>query len=136
MEGTYYVCSSDDAPEIIYFSEDDAFSSGYEFIDIFDEDGEKLMSRFYQAFLNISKDTLEKHPERAYEEFIKRGGDRIKLHDEAIITIEDIEEMCKMHNPKIVVIDHADILQFHGDSKLGDVARLKRVYYKLRELTK
>ena len=44
MEGAYYVCSSNDAPEIIYFSEDDAFSSGYEFIDVFDEDGEKLTS--------------------------------------------------------------------------------------------
>lgn len=101
-----------------------------------EEDGEKLMSRFYQAFLNISKDTLEKHPERAYEEFVKRGGHRFKLHDEAIITIEDIEEMCKLYNPKIVVIDQADKLQFHGDSKLGDVARLQRVYSKLRELTK
>ena len=44
--------------------------------------------------------------------------------------------MCKLYNPKIVVIDQADKLQFHGDSKLGDVARLQRVYSKLRELTK
>lgn len=44
MEGAYYVCSESDTPEIIYFTEDDAFAFGFEYVDVFDEDGEKIIS--------------------------------------------------------------------------------------------
>lgn len=44
MEGSFYVCSEQGIPEIIYFTEDEAFSFGHEYVDVFDEDGEKLIS--------------------------------------------------------------------------------------------
>ena len=44
MEGTYYVCSEAETPDIIYFDEDDAFAFGFQYVYVFDEDGEKLIS--------------------------------------------------------------------------------------------
>lgn len=101
-----------------------------------EEDGEKLMTRFYQAFLNVDKETLFKYPDRCEAEFKKRGGERFKLYDEAIISIEDIEEQLSMYKCRAIVVDQADKLVFSGHSKLGDVARLQMVYSKLRELSK
>lgn len=101
-----------------------------------EEDGEKLMERFYQAFLNVSKDQLIMYPDKCRAEFLKRGGDRLKLYDEAIINIEDIEAMLEDLNVRVVVVDQADKLHFGGESKLGDVQRLQMIYAKLRELAK
>lgn len=44
MIGDYFVVSMEEQPEAIYFSEEDAFASGFEFIDVFDEEGIKLIS--------------------------------------------------------------------------------------------
>lgn len=101
-----------------------------------EEDGKKLMKRFYQAFLNIDKDTLAKFPDKCKKEFYAKGGNRFRLYDDAIISIEDIEEELKNCNARIIVVDQADKLVFTGHSKLGDVARLQMVYAKLREISK
>ena len=101
-----------------------------------EEDGKKLMKRFYQAFLNIDKDTLAKFPDKCKKEFYAKGGHRFHLYDDAIISIEDIEEELKTHKARIIVVDQADKLVFTGHTKLGDVARLQMVYAKLRELSK
>lgn len=101
-----------------------------------EEDGAKLMTRFYQSVLNCDKQLLISRPEACRKEFYNRGGNRLKLYDEACISIEDIEEILKTHNAKIIVVDQSDKLHFIGHSKLGDVARLQMVYAKLRELAK
>ena len=44
MEAFYFVASSEDAPEAIYFSAEEAFESAFLFIDAFDEDGNKVIS--------------------------------------------------------------------------------------------
>ncbi len=43
MSGVYYVVSSSDAPEAIYFSEEEAFAASFEYIDVFDEEGAKVL---------------------------------------------------------------------------------------------
>lgn len=101
-----------------------------------EEDGEKLMSRFYQALLNVPQDVLESHPEECKKEFLRLGGDRFLLYDEALIYIDDIEELFNTYNVRVCVIDQADKLHFKGQAKLGDVQRLQTIYAKLRELAK
>lgn len=44
IEAAYFVASSEDGPEAIYFSADDAFESAFLYIDAFDEEGYKLIS--------------------------------------------------------------------------------------------
>ncbi len=44
MEAVYFVASSEDGPEAIYFSSEDAFESAFLFVDAFDEDGNKVIS--------------------------------------------------------------------------------------------
>ena len=101
-----------------------------------EEDGEKLMSRFYQSLLNVPQDVLESHPEECKKEFLRLGGDRFLLYDEALIYIDDIEELFNTYNVRVCVIDQADKLHFKGQAKLGDVQRLQTIYAKLRELAK
>jgi len=59
MEGAYYVASDEDGPELIYFSSDEAFASGYTFIDIFDDDGDKLASFKLNIDDDYNQDTCE-----------------------------------------------------------------------------
>lgn len=101
-----------------------------------EEDGKKLMSRFYQSFLDVDKEHLIANPTQSYKIFTKQGGGRFKLYDNAILTIEAIEAILQQYKVKLVVIDQSDKLLFTGCNKLGDVARLQMVYAKLRELTK
>ncbi len=44
MEAVYFVASSEDGPEAIYFTAEDAFDSAFLYIDSFDEDGSKILS--------------------------------------------------------------------------------------------
>lgn len=101
-----------------------------------EEDGEKLMTRFYQSLLNVSSSVLETHTEKCKEVFEKLGGNRFLLYDKAMIDIDDIEEIFNLHKVKVCVIDQADKLHFKGQNKLGDVQRLQTIYAKLRELAK
>jgi hypothetical protein len=44
MSDVYFVASSSDEPEAIYFDEEEAFASGFEFLDVFDEEGIKVLT--------------------------------------------------------------------------------------------
>jgi len=44
MEGVYFVTSANEEPDAIYFSEEDAFASGFQYIDVFDTEGIKTIS--------------------------------------------------------------------------------------------
>ena len=101
-----------------------------------EEDGEKLMQRFCQSLLEVTKEQLEQYPVECDKEFKKRGGDKFKLYDSAVIFIEDIESVLKEYNVRVVLVDQADKLHFTGDKSVGDVARLQAIYAKLRELAK
>lgn len=123
-EEAYWVTQLADDEVIIHFNNE--------------EDGEKLMTRFYQAVLNCSKENLIDKPAAAKKEFLARGGNKFKLYDDAIISVEDIDEILSSYKGKcrVIVVDQADKLHFVGASKMGDVARLQMIYAKLRELSK
>lgn len=101
-----------------------------------EEDGEKLMARFYQSLLNVPQEILETHTDKCKEEFQRLGGEKLHLYDEAIIDIDDIKALFEAYNVRVCVIDQADKLHFKGMAKMGDVQRLQAIYAKLRELAK
>lgn len=43
MDSVYFVASNDQ-PEVIYFSPEEAFASGFEYLDAFDEEGNFVIS--------------------------------------------------------------------------------------------
>lgn len=43
----YFVCSNSEEPEVIYFTKEDAFSSGINYVDSFDENGKRVVSYKY-----------------------------------------------------------------------------------------
>ena len=86
--------------------------------------------------LKCNKTDLINYPTDAEEEFTKLGGHKIKIYDQAIITVEDIEQLMKTYNVRLLVIDQGDKVRFSGDRDMSTVDRLKAVYGKFRELAK
>lgn len=101
-----------------------------------EEKGSRVQLRLYQAVLQCSKSQLLTYPKDAEEEFEKLGGRKIKIFDEAVITIEDIEQLLKEFNVRLVVVDQGDKVHFAGEKELSLVDRLKMLYNKFRELAK
>ena len=101
-----------------------------------EEKGSRVQLRLYQAVLQCSKSQLLTYPKDAEAEFEKLGGRKIKIFDEAVITVEDIEQLLKDYNVRLVVIDQGDKVHFAGEKELSLVDRLKLLYNKFRELAK
>lgn len=101
-----------------------------------EEDGQKVMSRYGQSLLGVTKEQWESYPDQCQIEFEKRGGKKLLLYDKAIITIEQIEQFLIKYKVRLVVVDQADKLHFIGNKQLSDVVRLQTIYAKLRELSK
>lgn len=101
-----------------------------------EEKGKRVLFRIYQSVLKCNKTDLINYPTDAEEEFTKLGGHKIKIYDQAIITVEDIEQLMKTYNVRLLVIDQGDKVRFSGDRDMSTVDRLKAVYGKFRELAK
>lgn len=101
-----------------------------------EEKGSRVKLRLYQSVLHCSKQQLLSYPHDAEAEFERKGGNRIRIFDEAIIQVEDIEQMLKDYNVRLVVIDQGDKVHFSGEKELSLVDRLKVLYNKFRELAK
>lgn len=101
-----------------------------------EEDGEKVMPRYAQALLGVTKEQLEAYPNECQKAFEEKGGKKLLLYDSAIITVEQIEQFLIKYNVRLVVIDQADKLHFIGNKNLSDVGRLQTIYARLRELSK
>jgi hypothetical protein len=43
----YFVCSHSEEPEVIYFNKEDAFKTGINYVDSFDEKGKRVASYKY-----------------------------------------------------------------------------------------
>lgn len=101
-----------------------------------EEKGTRVKLRVYQAVLNCSKSQLLAYPKDAESEYERLGGNRIKIYDEALIYIEDIEQLLKEYDVRLLVVDQGDKIHFAGEKDLSTVDRLKRLYNKFRELAK
>lgn len=59
MEAVYFVASSEDGPEAIYFTPEEAFESAFLYIDSFDEEGSKILSYKLEDEENFMQETSE-----------------------------------------------------------------------------
>lgn len=73
--------------------------------------------------LKCSKADLVNYPADAEEEFTKLGGHKIKIYDQAVISVEDIEQLMKTYNVRLLVIDQGDKVRFSGDRDMSTVEK-------------
>lgn len=101
-----------------------------------EEGASRQRLRMYCSILGKSKEAIINNADKAREFYVKRGGSRIKMVDNAIIFLEQIEEVLKSYNSPIVIIDQGDKVRFKGDGKYSTTERLNILYAKFRELAK
>lgn len=102
-----------------------------------EEKGKRVKLRLHQALLGLSRDELsEGDIESLKEKYETMGGNRIRIFDEAVVTIEEIEQMCNEYNVRLLVVDQGDKVKFNGSQSLGIVERLKETYRLFREIAK
>lgn len=102
-----------------------------------EEDKKRVKLRFYSAVCQAPLFQIAQSPQEYAEIFREQGGDKMKLLDRAIISVSEIERICKELHPRLVVIDQGDKVATRKDGKAGNTAeRLKMVYDDLREVVK
>ena len=99
-----------------------------------EEDGAAIELRIFQASLGCTLAELRAFPNESNDKFIALGGTNIKLFDSASIHRGQVEELCKIHNPALIVFDQLDKIKgFTGDR---EDLRLGSIYIWARELAK
>lgn len=99
-----------------------------------EEQGGAVEIRIYQAALGCTLAELRAFPNESHDKFVKLGGTNIKLVDSASIHRRQVEELCKVYDPALVVFDQLDKIKgFDGDR---EDLRLGGIYIWARELAK
>jgi len=99
-----------------------------------EEDGAAVELRVYQATLGCTLTELRAFPEESNAKFIELGGTNIKLFDSASIHRRQVEELCAIYDPALIVFDQLDKVKgFVGDR---EDLRLGGIYVWARELAK
>jgi replicative DNA helicase len=99
-----------------------------------EEDGAVVKIRCYQAALGKDLPFLINNKERAFKEFMSLTKGNIKIFDEAKIRRSQVELLCNLYKPSLVVMDKLDFISgFDADRK--DL-ELEAIYRWARELSK
>ena len=98
-----------------------------------EEKGTRIKLRLYNAVLNASTDRILSDVKAAQAAFDKRGGNKIKIVDGAT-QLSTIRQLCFEYQPKFIVIDQGDKVNFAGAGLMEGPARLKELYYRYRIL--
>jgi len=99
-----------------------------------EEKGSKVMKRCYQAALGITNVQLYSNPVQYQQDYNKKLKDRILLKDDANLTKKKVDELCRRHNPKLIIIDQIDKIKGF-DAERYDL-QMKAIYQWARELAK
>lgn len=119
------------ASEVSYFAEQS--SSPVLWINN-EEQGNKVMSRLYQASLGITTDELMGDRNESKRRYFHNTKGNIKLFDDASVYKRQIEDLCSKYSPSLVVIDQIDKIKgFTGDR---EDLKLGAIYQWARELAK
>ena len=90
-----------------------------------EEDGKKVKLRIFQASLGYTLNQLLSNITDNQKIYNEKINGKIKLFDRAIVSRSDIENLCKLFKPSLIVIDQIDkITGFDGDRedlKLGSI---------------
>ena len=99
-----------------------------------EEQGNKVMLRYYQAYFGITTDQLLANPRRYRDEFKERTGGRFKLFDGATISKSEVERVVKHYEPSLVIYDQ--LPKIKGFQSDRDDLRLGAIFQWARELAK
>lgn len=99
-----------------------------------EEKGTKVMKRCYQALFGVTLTKLLSNIPYYQTEYNKKLKGKILIHDEARITKKLVDDICKTHNPSLIIFDQIDkIVGFDGERY--DL-QMKSLYQWARELAK
>jgi replicative DNA helicase len=99
-----------------------------------EEQGSKVMLRCYQAAFGITQQELYTNLPHYKEEYEKLIGHHLKIYDNARITKQDIEKLCKELNPSLIIADQIDKI-VAPDNERYDL-KMKAIYQFGREIAK
>ena len=99
-----------------------------------EEKGSKVMKRCYQAALGITNVQLYSNPVQYQQDYNKKLKDRILLKDDANLTKKKVDELCRRHNPKLIIIDQIDKIKGFNAERYD--LQMKAIYQWARELAK
>lgn len=99
-----------------------------------EEQGGAVELRIFQAAIGCTLAELRAFPDKSNARFAELGGTNIKLVDSASIHRKQVEELCQIYDPALIVFDQLDKIKgFVGDR---DDLRLGSIYIWARELAK
>lgn len=96
-----------------------------------EEQDRKVLLRIYQAYFGVTQDELVKHAER-YQGIFPHG--RILFPDPPCLHRRDIDRLCDVIHPSLIVIDQLDKVKGFSDDR-NDI-ELTAAYQWARELSK
>lgn len=99
-----------------------------------EEQSNKVKLRCIQALLGLTNVELQRDPKGAQQEYDRRIQGRLLLYDVVSATAKDIEQICKHHEPSLIVFDQIDKIK--GWSNDREDLRLGSVYQWAREMAK
>ena len=99
-----------------------------------EEQGSKVMLRCYQATLGLRLEQLLSNIKKHQEEFHKLTKGNIKIYDQAIISKNEVEQICETFQPSLVIFDQIDKLS--GFAADRNDLQLGEIYNFARELSK
>jgi hypothetical protein len=99
-----------------------------------EEQGSKVMLRCYQAVFGITQQELYTNLPHYKEQYEATIGNHIKIYDNARVTKQDVEKICKDINPSVIIFDQIDKVVW-TDGERYDL-KMKAIYQWARELAK
>lgn len=99
-----------------------------------EEQGEKVQVRVFQAALGVSLSELFSNRVGNREKYLELTGDRIKIFDNANLHKREVERICEIVKPALVIFDQIDKVKgFDADR---EDLRLGTIYQWAREIAK
>lgn len=102
-----------------------------------EEDDYRVYRKIWKSVLGCNDETLMLHKDKAADDYKKRmHGDinRIKFINVRNKGIKEIQNLFKLYNPKLAVIDQVDKVPNVGYKSFSDHDRLKNLYGEVRAL--
>lgn len=99
-----------------------------------EEKAQRLKKRLYCAIVGASEEAIRKNIFKAKEIFDKHGGNNILIRYNPSADIGEVEELIKMYQPKVVIIDQGDKIEIASGKKDSETMILQKLYKYFRKL--
>lgn len=100
-----------------------------------EEQGSKVNIRVYQAYFEATYKEIQTNQEDYENVFMTEVGNKFTLFDETTMNKRQIEELCEIHKPNLIIFDQIDKIKGFPNNEREDI-RLGSIYIWARELAK